>query len=419
MNPDELKPFATVLKDGFMEVDCAKDKLFHEGDKFGDGKFSYALGDISNVSIVHYTELIAKEDREEMSHEVCFKFCRTLPEMHFFGIVNGRDCYCTPYFKPVAGDSSECDAVCPAKPMEFCGGKFKSSIFEMHDCKDSLENLGTATKKATEAADTLDDASKAVMALSKLMQNTGVFWQDVSGAIGQPAPSDLMQTAKVFAGELEHAAEAADKLKSQMDKVNADGSTMLAAQKAEPTGFDETTKMESVTRKANELATKADEVSEDLEDLAQLASPKFADTKDAAKQYYPLTYFVDKKIEELHSTCGGDTVQKPIVNVTADGCAAACDAAVHDCVGYSYFNMGMAPMCFLFSKFETVKYVIDCPKFLQVTPKGPAVDKPADSENKPVIGCFAKLSEFPSSIAPNPSGKCAGCLKEATKSCKK
>lgn len=414
MTPKMYKPFASVLKDGFFEVDCAKDLLFHEGDKYGDGKFSYALGDVSNVSIVHYTELIPKEDRESMSHAVCFGFCRTIPDMHYFGIAHGRDCYCAPYYKPMAGDSSECDEVCEGKNTEFCGGEHKSSVFAMHDCQDSVENLASAIPKATEAKDALSDATEVVEDLGALMQKSGVFWQDVSGSIGQPAPSDLMQAAKVFAGELEHAAGAAKKLSLEVDVVAIDGQQILDEKKGNPSTFSEATKMEELTRSAEDLATKADDMTRSLQDFAHLASPKLTEATDAAKQYYPLTYFVDKKIEPLYTTCGGTEIKRPIVNATMDVCAKACDANVGVCVGFSYFRMGDLPsMCFLHSKFKTVKYVIACPKFLQVDALVSA------KKNANIIGCYGKLSEFPSSIAPQASGKCDGCLKEADKFCAK
>ena len=94
-------------------------------------KFDYKMGDISNVSIVDYENHVAKEDREPMTPSVCFEFCRTVPEMLFFGLNMGRDCYCTPYFKPVAGDSSNCDAVCEGDPTLMCGGDMKSSVFSI------------------------------------------------------------------------------------------------------------------------------------------------------------------------------------------------------------------------------------------------------------------------------------------------
>merc|ERR1719446_1059793 len=118
--------FDKVLKDGFYMVQCVKDSMYQFGDKYGDNKHEYNLGDVSGVSIVHYD--LHVEEKEDMTHEVCFAFCRTVPDMLYFGITNGRSCYCAPYFKPEASDSSECDATCEGKPTQMCGGKTKSSV---------------------------------------------------------------------------------------------------------------------------------------------------------------------------------------------------------------------------------------------------------------------------------------------------
>eukprot|EP00972_Heterocapsa_arctica_P071587 10576471-Heterocapsa_arctica.AAC.1 len=67
------------------------------------------MGDSAGVSIVHYSEVVPKEDRKPMSHEVCFSFCRTVPDMNFFGIHNGRDCYCEPYYQATESDGSLLD----------------------------------------------------------------------------------------------------------------------------------------------------------------------------------------------------------------------------------------------------------------------------------------------------------------------
>merc|ERR1719482_2594269 len=112
MNPDETVPFVKVLKDGFHPVDCVKDAMYEHGDKFGDNKFQYKMQDVSNSSIVHYSDIVPKEDREKMTPSVCFEFCRGIPDMGFFGISNGRDCYCENYYKKMASDSSNCDSVC-------------------------------------------------------------------------------------------------------------------------------------------------------------------------------------------------------------------------------------------------------------------------------------------------------------------
>merc|ERR1719454_1537190 len=65
MKPDDIEPFKKVLKDGFMLVDCVKDSMYESGDKFGDNRHGYKMGDISGVSIVHYTAHVPKEDRKK------------------------------------------------------------------------------------------------------------------------------------------------------------------------------------------------------------------------------------------------------------------------------------------------------------------------------------------------------------------
>merc|ERR1719375_1949115 len=181
---DKFKPFQTVLKDGFLEVDCVKDYMYYRGDKFGDNKHDYKLGPVSGVSIVHYDAFVAKEDRAEMTQKICFEFCRTVPNMGFFGIVNGRGCYCTPYFVPMESDSSLCDAVCEGDNTNTCGGKSKSDIFAMHMCDSTKEDLGARSAKASAMADFMDDTVKKASEQSDHMQNIGEKLQKAFGNVG-------------------------------------------------------------------------------------------------------------------------------------------------------------------------------------------------------------------------------------------
>merc|ERR1719428_2698105 len=138
-------------------------------------------------------------------------------------------------------------------------------------------------------------------------------------------------------------------------------------------------------------------VTDELDELTDLASPA-ASASGAVKQYYPAMYFVDKKYETVPTTCSGDKVAKPIVGKSEDGCATACDANIHSCVGFQFFKDGSKSLCFLFSKFSTGFYYTGC--------KG----------SHPQAACFAKLSKFEgTTLKPNPSGKCAQCFKKLTK----
>lgn len=125
----------------------------------------------------------------------------------------------------------------------------------------------------------------------------------------------------------------------------------------------------------------------------------------AEMQYYPVMYFVDKAFVKMPTTCSGDLAAKPIVTLDSDGCASACDANIHDCVGYQFFKVGSKTLCFLFKNFKTGVYYTGCGKsFLQ--------------EAKPPFeaSCYAKFSKFgTSTLKPNPSGKCEQCFDQLTK----
>lgn len=133
---DGKEPFATVLKDGFWEVGCFADSMLTSADKFGNEKDKYK--DQADVSIALYDELLDDADKKDMTPTVCFEFCSTLPRMVYFGITEGRKCYCTPYYKPGAGASGNCDAVCVGDQTQRCGSTAgKSSVFQMHLCNDA------------------------------------------------------------------------------------------------------------------------------------------------------------------------------------------------------------------------------------------------------------------------------------------
>ena len=53
--------------------------------------------------------LSASPDRPKvsMTPKACFNFCRTVPGMLFFGLIYGRDCYCTPYFTPTTAGGNK------------------------------------------------------------------------------------------------------------------------------------------------------------------------------------------------------------------------------------------------------------------------------------------------------------------------
>jgi len=396
----KFTPFKTILKDGFMEVDCVKDYMYYRGDKFGDNKHDYKLGPVSDVSIVHYDAFVAKMDQVPMTQKVCFEFCRTVPNMGFFGVVNGRGCYCTPYYKPMESDSSQCDSFCEGDSTVVCGGKSKSTVFAMHMCASTESDTNEWAGKASSLKASIDAKVTIAKGLSTNMQTGADALQKSFGAVGDSAATGLMQTAKVFAGTVAHKAEDAEAAAAKLGSL-AKGATTLKGF-TEPATVTKAERLMEQTQKAidaGEVSTAA------LDEVTSLASPR-PDVTGASKQYYPVMYFVDKEFENVPSTCGGSSVAEPIVDESRDGCASACDAHIHSCVGFQYFE-GAQKLCFLFSKLKTASYYTGCGKsFLQSEAQKPPLQ----------VTCYAKVSKFEgSSLKPDASGKTSFGLKKLTK----
>lgn len=392
----EIIPFEESFKDGFMMVDCVKDSLLEFGDKFGDGKFSYKMGETANISIVHYADVVTKEDAEPMTHEVCFGFCRSLEEMNFFGITNGRDCYCAPYYKQAAGDSSMCDVVCDGNPSMMCGGKTKSSVFSMHACNDAQENRADASAAALEMQSTLKEKAGNISKTSLAMQSAAVSLQDIFGKVGDSIATDLCQGAKVYAGKLQHAGEDGSSLADSI--LDLDNKATGLSGGAAP-------EIEKAIKAVVEVTAKAEAAVKSLAKLEDEAIAPESET-NASALYYPAMYFVDKKFVDRPSICGGVIVGEPVLG-DYEGCAEACEKIVGKCVGFTYMATADAGLCFMFSTLTTATYYTGCGKseFLQAKFK-------EGTEAK----CAVKMSKFEGlTLKPDPTGNCKLCLKEAKK----
>lgn len=366
----KIVPFQTVLKDGFAEMDCFKDEMFYHGDKFHDHKASYT--NQFNVSIVHYTSVVAKEDREEMTPEVCFDFCRTVPDMFGFGIVNGRDCYCAPYAKQMAGDSSQCDSVCPGDPSMFCGGVSKSQIWSMHMCADTQGELKTAGENLDKAIGELKAAAKRVETAAADGTKTSVELQKLFGCIGNRHAPDLLQKANVGAGVLEKAARAGLKLLDDMDATSKKAAKMLDS-KADFTDFDKAQEavalMKTMAKQTKDGSDMVPVLHKFLkfQDLAATDTGKKAIT-NRSDVYYHAYHFVHpetpkSKWDNDKSTCSGPLAAEPIYGLTQDECAYACDEISNDCKGIQWFSKHTG-ICFLLKEVEELFHYDMCAKAL-------------------------------------------------------
>jgi len=422
MEPEKIEPFVNVLKDGFFEVACVKDYMYNHGDKFGSNKHEYKVGGLSNVSIVHYKAIVPSEDQKPMSQEVCYEFCRTVPDMLFFGLMAGRECYCAPFFKPMAGDSSQCDAVCEGAPTTMCGGMAKQGIFEMHLCADTAEDVASALEKAEDLGSKMAEIGKTAEKDAKKMQSVAEPMQKAFGSAGDPVASDLIQSAKVFAGEVQHAGEDTTKISDEMEELHGKLSELKDADftkqdniKEAESLLDELEKKMTEGEKSLETTldvlslVKGEEVTAEEEEEAEEEDSKALD------QYKSIMYFVDKEFVEVPATCGGETIKKPIFTKEPTQCAKACDAEGIACAGFQFVKRKFG-LCFLFTKFKSVQYYTGCGKEFLQTARATSFLQLGQEKWSEDTMCLAKFSSFSgTSLKPDPSGKCKLCLKTADK----
>lgn len=418
---EAVTPFQEVMKDGFYEVDCVKDYMHEHGDKFGDGKFAYELGDKAGVSIVHYSMVVKTEDQEPMTPDVCFKFCRTVPDMLFFGLTHGRDCYCAPYFKAMAGDSSDCDAVCEGDNTVVCGGMSKSSIYQMHACSDAKENVAAAAAKLTAVEEELSKSAAAAKHAQEVLDASAADLQAAFGKVGDSAATDLLQSAKVFAGRIQEKYDASSKL----DLAALSTEATATASGGDVDSFEATAAAEDLTARIETAVAKGETFVEELEALTAKAAPEEG-SNASASLYYPVMYFVDKDFKDVPSTCGGTSVGEPSYG-TFSTCASSCDAAVGTCVGFSFIAKEIAPsndlpgsegLCFLFSKLLSATYYTGCGGGANFLQKGHLRMHGSQKRTTAAVDtkCVAKFEDFEgTTLKPDASGKCEKCLESLTK----
>merc|ERR1719197_2406417 len=133
-----------VDKDVYFHLRCLLAKMEQAADYHDELQREHKYNVHTNVSIVRYTDRVDVEKRKRMTPDVCFEFCRTVPDMLHFGLVNGRDCYCAPYYMQGPGDGV-CDAGCEGDSSVTCGNtNGMSDIYEMHSCNDAIGDAQAA-----------------------------------------------------------------------------------------------------------------------------------------------------------------------------------------------------------------------------------------------------------------------------------
>jgi len=310
---------------------------------------------------------------------VCFEFCRTLPDMVFFGISNGQQCYCTPYYQPKPGDNSQCNQKCPGDNTVMCGNmKGKSSIFEMHLCNDVAQDLTTTMESAKDAMDYYMEAALLAQEIGDKMTAAGKALQKVGGLSGAPGAGDNGQKAMVgsktltqaFTGERKSYEKCLAAYKLGEDNEGLDMTVSANAIAAEHATKDMKATVGAVvsgaaaTHKELVLAYPIiDQVTfHDEPDGGDAAAMKLKSYVDGDEQkladFRNGAYAFDPRYDPPHSSCTGVLIDLPMMGLGKSGCALACEATVHPdmCVGFTHYTLtGADDICFMFMDIEDVE----------------------------------------------------------------
>lgn len=370
------EPFVQVLKDGYFEVGCYFDSMLEFGDKYGDDKDKYgSKASHANVAVAKYADLVLKDEQKQIKPSLCFEFCRTLPGMVFFGIHNGNECYCAPYFDAQAGDDSRCDVPCAGDATMMCGNaKGKSTVWEMHLCDSTAEDLGAENQRAEQALTYFYEAASMANEIGTLMTASGDALENAGGQSGSPSSGDLGMAAKVAGGDLTKAFMNGRKT---YEVVHAAFQTGSGLESADFSDASKATEAEGVMRtmKANvgALLGSAAETHEllrasypavDFEVFGDAAEKGDAVAEQLQKDrqagdFRAAPYFFDTTLGDAQATsCSGKTIGAPMLGLGSNGCGVACEATVYpkSCVAFANYKVdGSDDLCFLFEEVQDVE----------------------------------------------------------------
>jgi len=353
-------PAMNVYKDGFWSVGCKGDAMIRIGDKYGGGKFKYDVGRVANTSVVLYDHVVESDSQVSMTPSVCFDFCRTMPDMNFFGLIDGRTCYCEHYYMTSTGEGT-CDLPCEGDSASICGGSDMSSLYQMHACEGGLAADADALQaEIDEVYGSLSSNYDAADEVGNGMQSSG----DTLESYTEGCASDYAQQAKVAAGPILHAGEELAELMGKFD-ASSEGLPDLTAD----LGFEERKKVEQYMELSKELMDASDTALAASKELTEDSNPS-SEGEDAGSTFVPVLRQMGDPAKESHqAVCGGSVTGLPKVGLSYDQCAHACDTEAPKssddyCWAFQYFEFPDAePLCFLLSDLaELTSFACETPE---------------------------------------------------------
>jgi len=242
-----------------------------------------------------------------------------------------------------------------------CGGKKRSSIFEMHNCDHTEAQLGTAVDNVEDSMDSLESAADTLLAAADQIDGLANTLQTIWGEAGDPDASNLCQQAKIFAGELYHlkddATELVDSTGSKRDEANTfKGKNFKTLENAKGA--------EKAIADLNEASVKIGEIEDTIEGkLSDLMFEEEEIDNGDIEQYVSVMTYVGPahkaKYTDVPSTCTGELLQV-VTGKSLEGCAAMCDdTIVRGCKVFQFMGEGDG-LCFFFKDVRKAQYWTGC-----------------------------------------------------------
>jgi hypothetical protein len=394
---------ATVYKDGFQYVGCMQDEMEHIADPVGENRHSYSdYAAFTNVSITRYADVIDEEHQEKMTIRVCFNFCRAVKGATFFGLLHGRDCYCTPFKREKPSEGGVCDRPCEGDASKTCGGQNMASVYGMHLCDDTEEELATVIEEAKEAFSKLQHAATSCMHAVRSLTSRGTALMYVAAKGGDMESHDLGQRAKEEAATLKKFADPAfyqalelneEFLRAELLRGQNFASTVVAVmadmsmaelRKLTPLAKKKAIEIEAEAAKRKPIVegdTPTNTVrkftpwwlrsckEEKIRDLPE-PSITIAEAESARETFVPILELASRWQDGIEwesanvtnftqTSCNGDFASNPIIGVSPAECAAICDtinpASSDDyCVAVGHYKMSEMDICFLFKDVTAI-----------------------------------------------------------------
>jgi len=317
----------------------------------GSGKFDYDIGRAANTSVVLYTEIVERDSQVSMTPSVCFNFCRSIPDMNFFGLTEGRTCYCEHYYINAPG-SGACDLPCDGDTGSICGGADKSTLYQMHVCEGGLQaDAAKLVETCDEAKETVVESNDAAREVFEAMQASG----EALEAFAEGSASYLSQAAKVAAGPIKRSSEELDALEGTYDEGKAAAPDFSVTEMS----FDERKEVEEFMGLMDDFIEDSELALAAAKELTEAANPSTDDSTDGDAFVNVMRQMGgDDDSKVVQAVCGGKVTGAPKVGLSYHQCATACDKEAPKssddyCWAFQYFQFpDDEPLCFLFSEIN-------------------------------------------------------------------